>query len=69
MYRRKPIREVLVNTVLTVVGATGQTGKIAGAPLKAGEPVRALGRSPAKLAELKARVPRCTGGMWPTRPS
>jgi uncharacterized protein YbjT (DUF2867 family) len=40
--------------MVTVMGATGHTGKkIAEALLKAGEKVRALGRSESKLAELK----------------
>ncbi len=40
--------------MITVMGATGNTGKkIAEALLKAGEQVRALGRSESKLAELK----------------
>jgi len=40
--------------MITVMGATGNTGKkIAEALLKAGEKVRALGRSESKLAELK----------------
>jgi uncharacterized protein YbjT (DUF2867 family) len=40
--------------MITVMGATGHTGsKIAGALLKAGEKVRALGRSESKLAELR----------------
>jgi uncharacterized protein YbjT (DUF2867 family) len=40
--------------MITVMGATGHTGsKIAEALLKAGEEVRALGRSESKLAELK----------------
>jgi uncharacterized protein YbjT (DUF2867 family) len=41
--------------MITVMGATGHTGKeITKALLKAGEKVRALGRSETKLAELKA---------------
>ena len=41
--------------MITVMGATGNTGKkIAEALLKAGEKVRALGRSESKLAELKS---------------
>jgi uncharacterized protein YbjT (DUF2867 family) len=41
--------------MITVMGATGHTGKkITEALLKAGEPVRALGRSERKLAELKS---------------
>ena len=41
--------------MITVMGATGNTGKkIALALLNAGEKVRALGRSQSKLAELKA---------------
>jgi len=41
--------------MITVMGATGNTGKkIALALLNAGEKVRALGRSESKLAELKA---------------
>jgi uncharacterized protein YbjT (DUF2867 family) len=41
--------------MITVMGATGHTGsKITDALLKAGEPVRALGRSASKLAELKS---------------
>jgi uncharacterized protein YbjT (DUF2867 family) len=40
--------------MITVMGATGQTGKkIAERLLKAGEEVRGLGRSESKLAELK----------------
>ena len=40
--------------MITVMGATGHTGrKITDALLKAGEKVRALGRSESKLAELK----------------
>ena len=40
--------------MITVMGATGHTGKkISEALLKAGEKVRALGRSESKLAELK----------------
>ena len=40
--------------MITVMGATGNTGKkITEALLKAGEKVRALGRSESKLAELK----------------
>lgn len=40
--------------MITIMGATGNTGKkITGALLKAGEQVRALGRSENKLAELK----------------
>ena len=40
--------------MITVMGATGHTGKkITGALLKAGEKVRALGRSETKLGELK----------------
>jgi uncharacterized protein YbjT (DUF2867 family) len=39
--------------MITIMGATGQTGKkIAGNLLKAGEKIRALGRSETKLAEL-----------------
>ena len=39
--------------MVTVMGATGHTGKkISQALLKAGERVRALGRSESKLAEL-----------------
>lgn len=41
--------------MITVMGATGHTGKkITEALLKAGERVRALGRSESKLAELKS---------------
>ena len=41
--------------MITVMGATGHTGKkITDALLKAGEKVRALGRSESKLAELKS---------------
>ena len=41
--------------MITVMGATGHTGKkITEALLKAGEQVRALGRSESKLAELKS---------------
>ena len=41
--------------MITVMGATGHTGKkITEALLKAGEKVRALGRSESKLAELKS---------------
>jgi uncharacterized protein YbjT (DUF2867 family) len=41
--------------MITVMGATGHTGKnITAALLKAGEQVRALGRSESKLAELKS---------------
>jgi uncharacterized protein YbjT (DUF2867 family) len=41
--------------MITVMGATGHTGsKITDALLKAGEQVRALGRSESKLAELKS---------------
>ena len=41
--------------MITVMGATGNTGrKIAELLLEAGEEVRALGRSPEKLAELEA---------------
>ena len=40
--------------MITVIGATGRTDKKIGAALvKAGEKVRALGRSESKLAELK----------------
>ena len=40
--------------MIAVMGATGHTGKkITEALLKAGERVRALGRSETKLAELK----------------
>ncbi len=40
--------------MITLMGATGHTGKkITEALLKAGEQVRALGRSESKLAELK----------------
>jgi uncharacterized protein YbjT (DUF2867 family) len=40
--------------MITVMGATGNTGrKITGRLLEAGEDVRALGRSPEKLAELE----------------
>jgi uncharacterized protein YbjT (DUF2867 family) len=40
--------------MITVMGATGHTGKkIAAALLKAGEKVRTLGRSENKLAELQ----------------
>ena len=40
--------------MITVMGATGNTGKkITEALLKAGDKVRALGRSESKLAELK----------------
>jgi uncharacterized protein YbjT (DUF2867 family) len=40
--------------MITVMGATGHTGKkITEALLNAGEKVRALGRSESKLAELK----------------
>ena len=40
--------------MITVMGATGNTGrKITESLLKAGEKVRALGRSESKLAELK----------------
>src|SRR5688500_12227380 len=42
-------------TMITVMGATGNTGrKITELLLEAGEEVRALGRSPEKLAELAA---------------
>jgi len=41
--------------MITVMGATGNTGrKITELLLDAGEEVRALGRSPDKLAELEA---------------
>ena len=41
--------------MITVMGATGHTGKkVAAALLKAGEKVRALGRSESKLSELQA---------------
>ena len=41
--------------MITVMGATGHTGKkITQALLKAGEKVRALGRTESKLAELKS---------------
>ena len=41
--------------MITVMGATGNTGrKITEQLLEAGEDVRALGRSPEKLAELEA---------------
>ena len=41
--------------MITVMGATGNTGrKISELLLEAGEEVRALGRSPEKLAELEA---------------
>ena len=41
--------------MITVMGATGNTGrKITELLLEAGEGVRALGRSPDKLAELNA---------------
>ena len=41
--------------MITVMGATGNTGrKITELLLEAGEEVRALGRSPEKLAELHA---------------
>ncbi|MBC8102029.1 MAG: NAD(P)H-binding protein [Cytophagales bacterium] len=41
--------------MITVMGATGQVGKqIVGHLLEKGEPVRALGRSEAKLAELRS---------------
>jgi uncharacterized protein YbjT (DUF2867 family) len=44
----------LEGSMITVMGATGHTGKqIAEALLQAGEQVRALGRSKKKLAELK----------------
>jgi uncharacterized protein YbjT (DUF2867 family) len=40
--------------MITVMGATGHTGKkITEALLNAGEKVRALGRSESKIAELK----------------
>ena len=43
------------DTMVTVMGATGHTGKkITEALLKAGETVRALGRSESKLSELKS---------------
>src|SRR5262245_48548232 len=47
--------------MVTIMGATGNTGKkITEALLRAGEKVRALGRSESKLAELKrARARRC----------
>ena len=42
--------------MITVMGATGHTGKkITQALLKAGEKVRALGRTESKLAEPKCR--------------
>jgi uncharacterized protein YbjT (DUF2867 family) len=45
---------IMQSNVITVMGATGHTGKkITEALLKAGEKVRALGRSEEKLAELK----------------
>ena len=45
--------------MITVMGATGHTGKkITQALLKAGEKVRALGRTESKLAELKAPEPK-----------
>src|SRR5687768_4722406 len=43
------------NKMITVMGATGNTGrKITELLMEAGEEVRALGRSPEKLAELDA---------------
>jgi uncharacterized protein YbjT (DUF2867 family) len=46
---------IMQNNFITVMGATGHTGKkITEALLKAGEKVRALGRSEFKLAELKS---------------
>ena len=45
---------IMQSNFITVMGATGHTGrKITEALLKAGEKVRALGRSEEKLAELK----------------
>jgi uncharacterized protein YbjT (DUF2867 family) len=49
--------------MITVMGATGNTGKkITEALLKAGEKVRALGRSESKLAELKGAGAEVLGG-------
>jgi uncharacterized protein YbjT (DUF2867 family) len=49
--------------MITVMGATGHTGmKIAQALLKAGEKVRALGRSESKLADLKRAGAEVLGG-------
>jgi uncharacterized protein YbjT (DUF2867 family) len=49
--------------MITVMGATGHTGKkITEALLRAGEKVRALGRSESKLAELKSAGAEVLGG-------
>jgi uncharacterized protein YbjT (DUF2867 family) len=49
--------------MITVMGATGNTGKkITEALLKAGDKVRALGRSESKLAELKGAGAEVLGG-------
>jgi uncharacterized protein YbjT (DUF2867 family) len=49
--------------MITVMGATGNTGrKITELLLEAGEEVRALGRSPDKLAELDARGAEAVAG-------
>jgi uncharacterized protein YbjT (DUF2867 family) len=49
--------------MITVMGATGNTGrKVTELLLQAGEEVRALGRSPEKLAELEARGAETVAG-------
>ena len=49
--------------MLTIMGATGHTGgRIARALLQAGEPVRAIGRSASKLAELKRAAAETAAG-------
>ena len=51
------------NAMITVMGATGNTGrKITELLLDAGEEVRALGRSPEKLAELEALGAKTVAG-------
>src|ERR687897_972551 len=56
-------------TMITVMGATGNTGrKITELLLDAGEEVRALGRSPEKLAELEALGAETLTGFDPTLP-
>jgi uncharacterized protein YbjT (DUF2867 family) len=53
--RQTKTNQTLEVNMITVMGATGHTGKqITEALLKAGEKVRALGRSEKKLAELKS---------------
>jgi uncharacterized protein YbjT (DUF2867 family) len=54
--QRSAKHEPKENHMITVMGATGHTGeKIATALLAAGQPVRALGRSEGKLADLAAK--------------